>query len=223
MTRNEMRTILARHLQDPNDTIWSEAVKNTYLGLGLQFMQSSIMQFAPEAFQEVSTTNLISTGDWPMLYPKPQGLLKVIKVEVQESGEDDYSQAFKRRNDQIDQFVLGNEATSLKHWAQKGRWVRIYPTPSAASTDGLRLTFVPTLAMGADTYVPDIPLMLHKGIILMARLEALGDTDEDVDQATLDAIGKRLSVVLERIPLYYGQDHGEPEVFEVGIDHLEGW
>jgi hypothetical protein len=149
--------------------------------------------------------------------------MKILKVEMQEADESSYTQCFKRRNDQLDQFVLGNTATSNKHWAQKGRWIRVYPTPSAASTGGLRLTFVPTLAMGADTDVPDVPLSMHHGIVLAARLEALGDTDEDVDPGTLDAIGKKLAVILDRIPLYYGQDQGEPELFEVGIDHEEGW
>jgi len=218
-----MRALLERQLQDTGNAVFSDANLNTYLNFGLQFMQSSIMQVDPEAFLEIATTNLISTGDWPMLYPKPQGLIRVMKVEIQEAGESSYTRAYKRRNDQIDDFVAGNTTTTQKHWAQKGRWIRIYPTPSAASTDGLRLTFVPSLTMGADTDVPDLPLHLHKGIVYAARLDALGDTDEDVDPQTLDTLGKKIAVILDRIPLYYGQDHGEPEFFEVGIDAEDGW
>ncbi len=223
MTRGDMRSMLERQLQDTGNAVWSTANLNTYLNLGLNFMQTAILQVDPEAYFEVSRTNMISTGSYPDLYPFPQGMQRVTKVELQYSTDDTYSQAFKRRNDQIDQFVLGNTETTQNHWAKKGRWLRIYPTPVAASTNGIRLTFVPTLTMGADADVPDLLLTLHKGIVYAARIDALGDTDEDTDAATLDAVSKKLAVILDRIPLYFGQDHSEPEQMEVGIDHEEGW
>jgi hypothetical protein len=218
-----MRSMLRRRLQDVGAVSFETADLNTYLNLGLQFMQTAVLQGNPEAFQEISTTNLITTGDWPELYPKPVGLLKILKVEVDYNGDGTYSQLKKARNDQMDQFVLGNVETTLSRWSEKGRWIRIYEPPETAVADGLRLTFVPSLTMGSDTDVPDLPLILHKGIVYEAQLEALGDTDEDMDPTTLDVISKKLAVVLDRIPLYYGQDQGEPEVFEVGIDHEDGW
>jgi len=77
--------------------------------------------------------------------------------------------------------------------------------------------------MGSDSDVPDLPLVLHKGIVYAARMDALGDTDEDVDQNTLDSLAKKLAIILDRIPLYYGMGHSEPDMMEVGIDHEEGW
>lgn len=77
--------------------------------------------------------------------------------------------------------------------------------------------------MGADTDVPDLPLNLHKGIVYAARMDALGDTDEDIDPQTLDTLSKKLSIILDRIPLYYTQSNAEPDVVEPQVDHEEGW
>jgi hypothetical protein len=218
-----MRSMLRRRLQDEGAVNFTNADLNTYLNLGLQFMQTAVMAVKPEAFIEISTANLITTGDWPELYPKPVGLLQIKKVEVDYNGDGTYSKLKKARNDQMDEFVLGNVETTMSRWSEKGRWIRIYEPPQTAVADGLRLTFVPSLTMGADTDVPDLPLVLHKGVVYEAQLEALGDTDEDMDAQTLDVLSKKLAVILDRIPLYYGQDSGEPEVFEVGIDHEDGW
>jgi len=223
MTRSDMRDMLSRQLQDLDNAAWSVANKNTYLNLGLQFMQSAVLAVDPEAYIEISTTNLIATGDWPDLYPKPQGLIRIFKVELDYNGDGTYTVAKKLRNDEIVSLRAGNTTQAADGWAQFGRWIKIWPSPTVAATNGLRLTFVPSLTMGADADVPDLPTYLHKGIVYAARLDALGDTDEDVDPAVLDAVSKKLAVILDRIPLYFGQDQSEPEQIEIDIDHESGW
>src|SRR3990167_3383536 len=217
-----MREMLQRQLQDTGAATFSTANLNDYLNMGLQFMESAILAGDPEAFLEISTTNLVTSGDYPELYPKPIGLITVMKVEVDEDGSG-YAIASKYDNWQLDDFLRDGTSVTTPCWADKGRWIRIYPVPTVAVADGIRLTFVPTLTMGADTDVPDLPLALHRGIVYAARIDALGDTDEDMDAATLDTLTKKLAIILDRIPMYYGQSHSEPDVIQVGIDHEDGW
>lgn len=223
MNRGAMRDMLERQLQDDSNQVFSVANLDTYLNFGLQFMQTAILQVDPEAFQEISTAPTTASGTFDDLYAKPQGLLSIVKVELDLDDDGTFTQAFKRRNDQIDAYAAGTTATNDEHWALKGRWLRIYPTPTVVVSAGIRLTFVPTLTMGADADVPDLHLHLHKGIVYSARLDALGDTDEDMDPQVLDTITKKIAVIIDRIPLYYTQAHGEPDVMEVDVDHLEGW
>jgi len=224
MNRSTMRDTLERQLQDDSNQIFSVANLDQYLNQGLQFMQTAVLQSDPEAFQEISTAPTTAADDgYDDLYAKPQGLMQIVKVELDLSGSGTYTQAFKRYNYQIDAFVNGSETTSLQHWSTKGRWLRIYPTPTVVVAAGIRLTFVPTLTMGADTDVPDLHIHLHKAIILAARMDALADTDEDVDPNTLDTLTKKLAIIIDRVPLYYSQSHGEPDVFDPDINAEDGW
>jgi hypothetical protein len=221
-----MKTLLARQLQDDNHAIWTAAVKNDLLNRGLEFIETAILQHNPEAFLEVSTANMIYANDgYDDLYAKPIGLMSIKKVELKYAGETTYSEAKKLRNDQLIEFT--EDAVSGVdegfHWAPFGRWIRIFPVPTATSTAGIRLTFVPTLAMTVDADVPDIPSLMHIGIVYAARMMALSETDEDKAPEAMAALEKRLAIVLDRIPLYYSASHSEPDVFEVDIDHEAGW
>lgn len=218
-----MRDMLERQLQDDSNQVFTVANLNTYLNFGLQFMQTAVLQHDPEAFIEISTAPTTASGTYDELYAKPQGLLSVVKVELDLDGDGTYVLAEKRRNDQLDLFEKGTVTTSLEHWAPKGRWIRVYPVPTSVVATGIRLTFVPTLTMGDDADVPDLHLHLHKGIVYAARMDALADTDEDTDPQTLDTLTKKIAIILDRIPLYYSAGHGEPDRFEVDVDHTDGW
>jgi hypothetical protein len=219
-----MRTLLARQLQDDNHDLWDSSTKNELLNRGLEFMETAILQVDPESFIEISTANMVYNNDgYDDLYAKPIGCMGIKKVELKYSGDSDYAEASKLRNDQIVDLREDDLDDSQVHWAPFGRWIRIHPMPTATSTAGVRLTFIPTLAMAADSDVPDIPSLLHVGIVYAARMYAMAETDEDKSPEAMAALEKRLAIILDRIPLYYSASHSEPDRFEVAIDHEEGW
>jgi hypothetical protein len=185
-------------------------------------MQTAILQVSPEEFLSISTANMVADEN---LIPKPPGMLSIKKVELKYPTDTAYKKATKARNDEIDALVEQDlDAYSTYYrYAPFGRWIKYWPTPGSNSSAGMRLTWSPSLTMGADTDVPDLHLNLHEGIIYRAQEIALGDTDEITDPNVLAATQKLLSVVVSRIPLYYQQSGGEPDEFEVDIDKEAGW
>lgn len=216
--------MLRRQLQEDTASQWSNATLNSYLNLGLQFMQTAVLQHDPEAFFEIDRTDFYDADNG--LVPQPVGCIRINKVKVMYDGNDSYLTATWKRNDVIDQYEEDlDEADYVDepYWTMKGQWIRIWPEANATTiTDGIELLFVPTLTMGSDADVPLINLHLHEGIVYRAKSIALGDTDEESDPAVLEALDKKLSVVISRIPLYY-TSHGPPGEFELDFDHTLGW
>jgi hypothetical protein len=214
--------MLRRRLQEATAKQWTDAALNEYLNLGLQFLQTAIMQVKPEEFIYISSANLVEDDN---LIPKPPGLMQIKRVYLMYSGETTYIKAEKWRSDKIEEMVLDTSLTSDsdRYYAEEGRWVKIWPTPSAASSAGMKLWWVPTLTMGSDSDVPDVHLNLHEGVVYRAQETALGDTDEITDPNVLRATQQILSVVISRIPLYYQPGGGEPDVIEIDIDVESGW
>jgi hypothetical protein len=186
-------------------------------------METAVLQHDPEAFIEVDRTNLLVADAG--LIPKPVNHIRTIDVKVKYATDTAYDFAVFRRNDQIEEAIEAYESSTMEeepYWGTYGQWIRIWPVPTADSTNGVELIFVPTLTMGADSDVPLINTHLHEGIVYRAKSIAIGDTDEESDPAALEGLDKRLSVVISRIPLYYNTD-GPPPQFDLGLDHEDGW
>jgi hypothetical protein len=214
--------MLRRRLQEATAKQWSDANLNTYLNLGLQFMQTAVMQVSPEEYLSISTADMVADDN---LIPKPYGMLSIKKLELKYPTDSAYVKATKARNDEIDALVTADldAFSSYYRYAPFGRWIKYWPTPSANATAGMKLTWTPTLTMGADSDVPDLHTNLHEGIIYRAQEVALGDTDEITDPGVLASTQKILSVVVSRIPLYYQTAGGEPDEIEVDLDITDGW
>jgi hypothetical protein len=218
-----MRTMLRRQLQEDTASQWSDATLNSYLNLGLQFMETAVLQHQPEAFRQVDRTTFYVADEG--LIPKPIGCMRVIDVKVKYPDDTAYTFAVYRRNDQIEEAIDAYESSTMEsepYWSIYGHWVRVWPEPATDATDGIELIYVPTLTMGADSDVPLLHLHLHEGIVYKAKSVALGDTDEESDPEQMAALDKKLSVCISRIPLYYFSD-GPPPQFDLGLDHEDGW
>lgn len=222
MNQGSMRSMLRRRLQEATAKQWTDANLNIYLNFGLQFIQTAIMAVKPEEFIYISTADHVADDN---LIPKPYGLLLIKKIECMYPDDDTYTKVTKDRNDIIDALVEEDlDAYSTYYrYAELGRWIKIWPTPSANNTAGLRMTWVPSLTMAVDADVPDVHINLHEGIVYRAQEIALGDTDEITDPNVLMAVQKILSVVVLRIPSYYVPSGGEPDEIEVDVDKEAGW
>ena len=77
MNRGSMRDMLRRRLQETTPKQWANADLNIYLNLGLQFVQTAVLQTSPEEFLSVSTASMVANDN---LIPKPIGMLTLKKV-----------------------------------------------------------------------------------------------------------------------------------------------
>ena len=78
--------------------------------------------------------------------------------------------------------LFRSRESSFSEWTLEGQNILIDPTPTASVTGGLELTYVPMLTMGSDDSVPDLPINLHYGIVVVAQYIALQDTANSTDR-----------------------------------------
>lgn len=200
-TRNQLRTMLKRRLQDTANAQWSDAVLNDYLNFGYQYMEKRILEVDPMAFIYTDTASL--TNAVPD-YPMPANSMWEVGVYIKGAGGDyawlDYIelpwiQAGGSANWDSNPFTSG--------YSRKGRYLVIYPTPTSTIATGLKLEYVPWLTMGSDTDVPELDVGLHEGIVYRAEEIALGDTAQEAVKARED-----LSQMVTDISRYYRRRGG---------------
>jgi len=201
-TRTILRNMLTRRLQDSGNAQWSEATLNLYLNMGLQYMEKEILKLDPMAFIYEDTANITTDVSH---YPMPSN--SMFEVGVYNRGT---STGAWNWLDYIElPWIQAGGSTNWdsnpfsKGYARSGRYLVIYPTPTASVTTGLKLEYVPWLTMGADADVPEIDVGLQEGIVFRAEEIALGDTAQEAVKAKED-----LAQVITAIPLYYRRRGG---------------
>jgi hypothetical protein len=212
MTRATMRALLRRQVQEPTTGgEWTDAELNDALNSALVAFESEIIKAAPGAFIDYHKADLIANERW---YDIPNMAWRVDRVfRLSTSG--DYVPIAHEKNSILDD-VEGGLRDALDHacYSVDGRFVRLYPEPTANLTDGLRMRIIPLLAMDLDTDTPGIHQGLHPGIPLLAKLLLLEETGEPANQ-TLE----RLKFLFwDRIPDLYASLDNTPDFFEPQVD-----
>jgi hypothetical protein len=203
--------MLRRRLQEVTAAQWSDAVLNAHLNSGLSYMEDKILAIDPYAFVYTDTTpTAASQSD----YAKPLGFRYEVALFLSTDGGTTYSKPLELRplyemQESIDS--AGNEiaTTGLNSdvtFAHKGRFFRLFPTPSQVGV--LKLEWVPTLTMGSDSDVPDLALGLHDGIVFRAEMLALGETSQEAQLAAAE-----LEIILKALPMHY-RASGRPQYIE---------
>jgi len=207
MTRLELRSMLRRRLQEVTAAQWTDATLNSLLNLGLQYMQKKVQAVDPEWLVYTDTTPIVANQ---RDYPKPSGFQFEIAVYVSTNNGTSYSIAdFVEYQDLIAGDVEGVQ------YSYKGRFIALSPTPTANSTAGLKLEWVPTLAMGNDDETPDLQVNLHEGIVYRAEMLALGETAQQAEVAAVE-----LAAVVGDITSYYRRK-GTPD--HINFKGFIGW
>jgi hypothetical protein len=214
-TRVIMRTWLRRRLQETTADQWSDATLNYYLNEGLHFMQQEIEKLEPEAFIYEDTANIVSAQ---RLYAWPSNMKREVEVKVKVTSTATEYTILKRRDRRtVNNPLVGTQSTQANTYAHQGRYLLLQATPTANVTDGIWLTYVPVLEMGADSDVPNIPVDIHIGIVLAAQLYAFGDSSGSSDKQEVKG---ELADVIIRLPMHYSVSGGEPPHFRVS-DHYK--
>jgi hypothetical protein len=224
-----MRQMLRRRIQEDQgyEEQWTDANLNTYLNLGLQFMETEVLKYMPEAYMQIDQCDLYDADNG--LAPVPVGCISVKEVwRYDADANGNYKKSEKRSNFWIDTYEsdvgLTTDDNVTEVWAPFGRWIRYWPQNGTTTvTNGMRIKYVPVLTMGADSDVPDLHLNLHEGAVYRAQQIALADTDETTSPEVMDSLNKNLAIVVGRIPAYIQPEEGDVGEFTVDIDKEDGW
>jgi hypothetical protein len=213
-----IRTLLRRQLNEVTAQAWADADLDVYIQIALGIIQKEIIKYDPEAFTATELHNLVASTTDYTLTVTPDANLGVIMVERANDSTLTYKRQ-DRRDLNIVRDILYKGATSSSVdgiWALSGQSTLVVaPAPDAALTSGIRVTYKSVLTQGGDSAVPPLPGPTHWGIVLIAKLTALGETRDDTTQTSA-----RLAEVLGDLGLYYARYDGEnPQMRPDGI-HL---
>lgn len=126
----------------------------------------------------LQTSALISTIANTDLYALPADLIRIVRVTYLNSDIRSTTLAEISQLD-IDKDVTVNSGTPSL-WYQAGNKLGLYPTPSAAVANVLKVFYVKSPALLAlDADVPEIPLHMHEDIVRFCIWRAK-EQDEDI-------------------------------------------
>lgn len=170
MTRGSMKTLLGRWLQDVSGVEWDDTEKNELLNLAYSKVQKEIVKAGyAEAHVYWDKMNTTAGESW---YPLP-ATFGIFGVALSDGS----GYKWLGRPHALED-IEGSVDTATTRYCQVGQWIGLFPAPSAAVTDGIRILHCPVMQMADDAEYPKIKLPLHDAIVLWAKLIAKGDTDE---------------------------------------------
>ncbi|MFW9893800.1 MAG: hypothetical protein ACFFFO_16465 [Candidatus Thorarchaeota archaeon] len=218
MNRLQIATYAARLVNEsqgfPTTTDnWDQATINNFVNVGYQWMQERVLEVDSEAFLYIDTADIVKDQQF---YAKPPMHYEIELGYSDNPSTTDYLPLSLRTYGQLrDPSYVRGAATSSdlpdfeNQFAHFGDYFYLGWKPSANVTDGLQLSYVPVLAMGSDSDVPELKPNLHYGIALAAAIFALGETPEDVGK-----LQTNLAMIIQKIPSWYRRT-GQAEPFEV--------
>ena len=213
MTRDAMRALLRRRLNETTADNWTDDNLNGLLLEGLRRMETMILRVNPEAFLTSCITDLVQDQSY---YLKPTGILYEVRVETKTDVSAEFKKIEKGDFDsvadvaELESTGSGRQAMRYAHY---GKEFFLGPAPSSSVSGGLRVHFVPSISMANDDDVPQLAIPLHLGIVLYAHMLAIGETGEG-----REAILSDLKEILADIPAYYRKSGGRPDNLQPDIE-----
>lgn len=214
MTRGTIRTVLRRILLDVPADQWSNSELNEHINTAYAAVRKQIRKFDPEDALFWETRNLESGVNW---YLKPEGTRGIAEVALLSSGT--YVPIKRKFYREIVPFGATEPlSTSDSVYCHRGKYIGIFPTPTANVTNGIQIIHIPTDTLSDDSDVPIAELTLHMAIVYWAALFAKGESPED---DTKEA--KSLRALLSDIPADYGTaDVSTPMQFTPDVADARG-
>lgn len=178
-----MRTLLRRRLQESTADQWQDSDLNDLLNLGLHEIQKRVVAVDPFFLVYIDEADSVGSQD---LYKKPVGFWYEFSLEVKDSAAGEYKRI--KREDDPEVQLSGN--ATVQTYSHFGQYFRIKPAPAVNLVDGIRLSYMPTLEMAADSDVPDIHLALHMAAVVAAQMVTMGELGvaRDTIQAELESL-----------------------------------
>lgn len=228
-TRASIREHLRRRLQEITPAKWSDATLNIYINQGYQYTQGVVQLVEPLAFGHYE--DAIDMEANKRLYPLPVNCLTPVRLQMKTTATGQYKDIdFVWYEDLLP--VVGTTSTqrdsSEPVWGLEGVYLFLDPEWGGTTiTEGLRLTYVPALAMGSDSDVPETPQNTHFMIVLFSHLCALADVARDSDDRK--AVAEEAALEVRHFLSHWHRQlpaHGQPPSFRVSprtkLGHIFG-
>ncbi len=202
MIRSAMRGLLRGRLQETTANQWDDGRLNILLDQGVLDVQKRLVAVDPEAIKVQDVADLVAAQDF---YQLPPETWTVMKVETSADGVT-YTALDRLTDRQADAGDTG--------WVLfSSGYIRLSPVPSTSVHDGLRLSHVPGLRMGADDALCGLPDHLQMVAIKCAQKFALAETGEPTDR-----LENEIASDLNQLQLYHN-GAAQPVRFEVDFLH----
>lgn len=167
---------------------WSDSEINQAINDAYYDLQMEVQSVNPEAIVSWDTIDITANESW---YPKPP-TFGLMQVEIDEDNDNVYYKLDLKEYNDI-RYLIGEKM----YYCDIGDWIGIFPAPSTAVTDGIRILHRPMHTLTVDTDSPKLKLPLHQAICLQAKIFLLGDTNESSqsDEGKLMHIKDRLNLL----------------------------
>jgi hypothetical protein len=183
MIRSAIRTRLRRRVNDVQADTWSNSELNDVINDAMHDMQMAMLAVNKNAIVYRWRANIVSAQTE---YSLPSGMLWETEVRILDSTSGDYLPIDKWSKKEVEKAQLGQLTLSSDQphvYAIEGQSLHLAAAPASSVTDGIEISGVPTLDMGADTDVPELPIAFHMVIVYYAELLLKPEGNDDTKQA----------------------------------------
>lgn len=225
MNRGELRTAVRRVLLDNSPTypLLDSNDINAALIQSAYFVQNALAKVNAVPFTRVQLANLVANRDD---YPLPSSICSpgVRRVYTLQNGV--YIKAKYRSFEKWDDLateraISGTTTTTDIQYTVEGDYILLYPTPTAALTNGLKIRFASVVTMTDDNSIPQLPLTTHDAIWAHAAAK-LGIGLDDTTIKDLTSLAD--SIITTHNEAYRHRFGNEPEQIEdVGGLDKQSW
>lgn len=178
--RSDIRTDLARWLQDSVGVQWSSTVLNRYLNLALIETEKHILAVDPEAFKCTYTaaTTVPSTGK-DNLYSYPAGTFAVHEIALSSDGVS-YSR-LQRLSLKNARDARASGVSLVGFVPYDAHHFLLWPSATTAVSSALRVIVAPTLVLADDVQENPLPTPYEALMMKHAQKLCLYDVGEPVE------------------------------------------
>jgi hypothetical protein len=212
MNRTAIRTLVRRRLLEETADDWTDDNLNDLINMAYALVAKEVRKVDSEAIIHWEYRDTVVGTNW---YEKPEGTRGPTFVGLMgTAGATTYTE-LTRKAYHVARLNTNAEDTVYCH---RGRYIGIFPAPTAAITDGIEFMHAPTPELSEDTDVPEIEETLQYGMVCWATMLAKGDGPED---DTKEA--NELRRILTGIPDDYGTaDLGQPLLLQPDASDARG-
>lgn len=199
MNLGQLRTKLRRKVQDVAEVQWTDAEIDEAINQAYYDLQAEVHIVNPESIVYWDNINTVAGTNW---YPLPPSF-GIISVSLKPTTGDDYT----KLDEKLYEDIKSLDGTTT-YFTRRGEWIGIFPAPSYSVVNGIELMHKPINTLTVDADEPKLKLPLHNAIILAAKIDLLGDTNESSQDDK-----EKLSGIIQRLGQWYNMDSSNPESF----------
>lgn len=195
----QLRTKLRRKVQDVAEQQWTDAECNEAINQAYYDIQAEVHIVNPEAIIYFDLIDSVAGTNW---YPLPP-TFGFTSISIKANAGDEFVKLDEKLYEDI-----RSRTGEGQYVTRRGDWFGIFPAPSTSVIQGIELMHKPILTLTVDADEPRLKLPLHNLIVLMAKVDLLGDTNEDSSDDRA-----RIKSQIERLAMWYNMDTSTPEFF----------